>query len=1825
MARTRSLARVPSAVRAPAPARRSEERARTPSPDADLAVRVQALVGNDVVEDAVGPAPGLLAQLVQENLALTIAGVDPAAGSFSGSNQAMLRAMRAVREADEGGAAGEAAVSQALRRSGRPLPAPLQARLEAHFGVALDAVRVHDDAAAAAASEGIAARAFSTGTHVFFGRGELRPETPGGLELLAHEVTHVVQHLQQRAGRPTAVEDGVPVTLPGDAVEREAEAEARAFARGAPAIDADAAPPPDAGWDAFHEVDVAPAAALDAGDAAWDAEVEATSSAPAAGGDLFARTGGSLPVSGPSANATDAQNAARVLGPNSGQSQSGGWTLEQGPNGRVWVRQAPTRQEGVTTKNDSFAGVKAEGEASTQVGSASTTVSGSGGTLEASGTVLGASANGVARIGASTEGYEIKAEGGVKLTLAGGKLKYTTPNCEFAVLGEALKAECTVELTADVCAELKGSLLLALTAAGDGVALKGGGTAFAGAKAGVKGGIALHWKPKGVPDFLIVAGAFAGVEGWAGAAAAFDGAVSLYPSLKAEFNYGVALGFGAGVSYGVEVQVVHTAMLMLTLAGRGAALALDAIGMEYLAQALNEIVDSFWDDDAARAAVAAGVHKNITVDERIKLVNRMLSGACLDEDEQAILTILRDANGSGEISALAKGCEGGILALVDKFDGQEHSDLLALLYTQANIRDIPIDDGVARKLVELGLHPNMPMEDVRRTIEALLDGFTGDDDEQAILRIVRERPDFKTVLTQDLKERTLENFHGEEYDALAGFLFLQDMLADVDIDDDVSRAVINQKMHLAVDDAAKLKRLLDELISGATGDDDEACIVRLLLDKPAFTQSLSQSDLDACLEDVDGEEYEDLLVALRKGRRIVLTSDAYDVDDNVARRLVAQGVHTDLSNEEARRVVNELVDGVTGDDDEAAILRILVDNATRAAQILDTQDLRQTVLDNCHGDESDALIGVYAIYDLMPGLEIDDDVARGIVRLGLHTRVTDGQVLVRMIDALIDGFTGDDDEAALIAICKECPPVRPLLTADKMATILDNVNGEEHATLLAWARQEGVVPDVSPATVAVDDDDARALVDRVDNTKFTAAEIDRLLAEMNAGFTGDEDEARILKILRARPDALATLTDARVREVIENVDGEELTQLFVFLYENNKVPTNPLPDKFDDDAARAFVDRGFHRDAAKLDAATCVAMLDCMIAGFTGDDDEARVLTLLTDRASDVLAGMAQDKIDEVLGEMHGEEESKLFVLLQRQRKLTLPHDEFDDDAARLFVAERLHTSMEAGQLVHLVDAMTAGGTFDDDEQSLLTLFKDRADVLDQLGNEKVRTILAAFDGAEWDALVVYLYKVGKGGIDIADPTFDRLDDETARLFVQEGLHTRMSAAEIERILRELCEGACGDDDEDAILRILREAWSTADGALDAALVNVLLAGMDGEQYERLLGILWEHGKLPAGYTLDDDVARGLVREGKHKGSATAARVTELLDAMLSGFTGDDDEKLVLQLLTDRADVLAALSTDKVAEIYDNFHGAEESELLVLLLGAGKISLDDERVDDDAARALVAKGKHRDLPAADVAKLVRKLLDGATGGEDEEAIVKIVEDRKADLATVLAGTTAEELIGNFSGEPYKKLVKTLLGANWQRDALLDAHVTADCAYWLVYNGGLTGLTAQQKAKLVTVLAKAPSTDSGRAIVTLMDGDTSNVPLYWTADLKRMLIVMPAEVQGEILLLVVRHDATHRDEALERALPVPARRLVRGFVYQDALNDRQRAVLIQRVMADSGDGPQSAYEVLDWVKRNQPGRFDALVQELGGADKVKEKFTGGMRADVERLLAPAGST
>jgi hypothetical protein len=114
-------------------------------------VQLQRLVGNQAVQQLLGPEPG---------------------------------------ERDPAGAV-PAIVHEALAAAGQPLDLATRALMERRFGHDFSRVRVHNDELAARSAEAVAAQAYTVGSDVVFGAGRYAPGTRDGQHLLAHELAHV--------------------------------------------------------------------------------------------------------------------------------------------------------------------------------------------------------------------------------------------------------------------------------------------------------------------------------------------------------------------------------------------------------------------------------------------------------------------------------------------------------------------------------------------------------------------------------------------------------------------------------------------------------------------------------------------------------------------------------------------------------------------------------------------------------------------------------------------------------------------------------------------------------------------------------------------------------------------------------------------------------------------------------------------------------------------------------------------------------------------------------------------------------------------------------------------------------------------------------------------------------------------------------------------------------------------------------------------------------------------------------------------------------------------------------------------------------------------------------------------------------------------------------------------------------------------------------------------------------------------------------------------------------------------------------------------------
>lgn len=110
----------------------------------------------------------------------------------------------------------EATIAQ-TRGSGHSLDPGVSSRFSGPLGDNLSDVRVHTDSTADGLARSVSARAFTTGSDLYFAKGQYQPGSSGGDRLLAHELTHVVQ----QRGAPTS--GPLTVTQPGDSMETEAD------------------------------------------------------------------------------------------------------------------------------------------------------------------------------------------------------------------------------------------------------------------------------------------------------------------------------------------------------------------------------------------------------------------------------------------------------------------------------------------------------------------------------------------------------------------------------------------------------------------------------------------------------------------------------------------------------------------------------------------------------------------------------------------------------------------------------------------------------------------------------------------------------------------------------------------------------------------------------------------------------------------------------------------------------------------------------------------------------------------------------------------------------------------------------------------------------------------------------------------------------------------------------------------------------------------------------------------------------------------------------------------------------------------------------------------------------------------------------------------------------------------------------------------------------------------------------------------------------------------------------------------------------------------
>lgn len=111
---------------------------------------------------------------------------------------------------------------QSARGGGVPLDAGVGMQVGSALGADFSGVKVHTDPKADALNRSLSAKAFTTGSDIFFSQGAYSPGSSSGKRLLAHELTHVVQQ-GAASGKPNKIQTKLMVGPAGDKYEQEAD------------------------------------------------------------------------------------------------------------------------------------------------------------------------------------------------------------------------------------------------------------------------------------------------------------------------------------------------------------------------------------------------------------------------------------------------------------------------------------------------------------------------------------------------------------------------------------------------------------------------------------------------------------------------------------------------------------------------------------------------------------------------------------------------------------------------------------------------------------------------------------------------------------------------------------------------------------------------------------------------------------------------------------------------------------------------------------------------------------------------------------------------------------------------------------------------------------------------------------------------------------------------------------------------------------------------------------------------------------------------------------------------------------------------------------------------------------------------------------------------------------------------------------------------------------------------------------------------------------------------------------------------------------------
>jgi Domain of unknown function (DUF4157) len=352
-----------------------------------------------------------------------------------------------------------------------------------------------------------------------------------------------------------------------------------------------------------------------------------------------------------------------------------------------------------------------------------------------------------------------------------------------------------------------------------------------------------------------------------------------------------------------------------------------------------------------------------------------------------------------------------------------------------------------------------------------------------------------------------------------------------------------------------------------------------------------------------------------------------------------------------------------------------------------------------------------------------------------------------------------------------------------------------------------------------------------------------------SGSCADDEEQAIIEMLdtAAVADMVSIVTrlgggdvKAGVDYLDSGIDGAEWDDLC-----NRVLSKSPTTSVYmDDDGVRAAVAAGKHTSAS---ATTKRDWIKQLLDGSCGDDDEAAIIRILgASTPGDVATivdgvgyGTLWDKVD-------GAESMQLTKVLK---------------------AKGYFATMDQATKVSWIKRMSAGRTNDNAQELIVSLLESASSteakaIIDLVGNGTLDWDLTGEHQDRYDAV-----KKSTGPV----------DDDAARAAVDAGQHAGASVASRQDWIRRLMDGSCGDDDEAAIIRVLRDS-DPADA----------IAIVDGVGYGRL----WDK--------VDGEESMQLTQLLKGKGYfATMGQATKLswVQRMSDGRTNDNAQELIVSIL----------------------------------------------------------------------------------------------------------------------------------------------------------------------------------------------------------------------------------------------------------------------------------------------------------------------------------------